>query len=95
MTNLVAFSCSCVNLIFYLWAQDIISTEQIQMLISFFQVAFPEQPEDEKNGNSLLNGECTAEDLGFERDLGMGEGELDDEEGTTKAEIHARFVMRH
>ena len=92
MTNLVAFVTSCVNLTFYLWAQAIIPTEQIQMLISFFQVAFPEQPDDEKNGNGLLDGE---EDLGFERNLGMDEGEFDDEECTTKAEIHARFVMRH
>jgi len=29
MTNLVAFSVMCVNMTFYLWAKDAISTESI------------------------------------------------------------------
>jgi hypothetical protein len=30
-----------INLIFYLWALDAIKSEQIQMMINFFQIAFP------------------------------------------------------
>ena len=33
MTNVVAFSTMCVNMIFYMWALEMISTERIAMMI--------------------------------------------------------------
>ena len=79
MTNLVAFSTMIVNMTFYLWANQMIQTSQIQMMISFFDIAFPAG--DEKGLE-----EDDAED---EHDLDMENGE--DEVFMTKAEIQAKY----
>jgi hypothetical protein len=42
MTNFLAFTVMSVNLVFYLWAVELIATEQIWTLINFFKVAFPD-----------------------------------------------------
>jgi len=47
MTNFFAFAAMSVNLIFYLWSIDVISSSSIQLMISFFQIAFPESDEIE------------------------------------------------
>jgi hypothetical protein len=41
MTNALAVFFMTINLIFYLWAIEMISTESIQSLINFSQVIFP------------------------------------------------------
>ena len=41
MTNALAFCFMTINLIFYMWAIEMISTESIQSLISFSQAIFP------------------------------------------------------
>ena len=41
MTNSLAFFFMTINLIFYMWAIEMISTESIQSLINFFQSVFP------------------------------------------------------
>ena len=92
MTNVVAFSTMCVNMIFYMWALEMISTEKIAMMIQFFQVAFPESEEDNKNIGAL-NDEENDDQLIMERDLDMENGVLDDE-GLTKAELQAKY-LRH
>ena len=40
LTNILAFSFMSINMTFYLWAIDFISTSSISPLISFFQVMF-------------------------------------------------------
>ena len=79
MTNLVAFSTMIINMTFYLWANQMIQTSQIQSMISFFEIAFPAG--DEKNQE---------EDEENERDLDIEHGE-DDEAFMTKAEIQAKY----
>ena len=49
MTNSLAFCFMSINLTFYLWANDLISTGAISTLITFFQTAFPlEEPDGEE-----------------------------------------------
>ena len=79
MTNLVAFSTMIVNMTFYLWANQVIQTNQIQMMISFFDIAFPAG--DEKG--------LEDDDADNERDLDIENGE--DEAFMTKAEIQAKY----
>jgi len=50
-TNVVAMFFMTINMIFYLWALDMIPTEKISTLISIFQLAFPDT--DVTLGNEL------------------------------------------
>lgn len=43
MTNVMALCFMSINMTFYLWAVDAVATNSVQTLISFFQVAFPEE----------------------------------------------------
>lgn len=45
-TNVVALFFMTINLIFYLWALDIIPTESISTLITIFKLAFPDNDVD-------------------------------------------------
>lgn len=73
MTNSLAFVFMGINLIFFFWAINMVQTDTISTLISFFQIAFPDEMKDQ-----LEEGEMT-----LERDL---DGDLENE-GRTKAEI--------
>jgi len=42
MTQFLALIFMSINLIFYLWANNVISSESIQSLITIFAIAFPE-----------------------------------------------------
>jgi len=48
MTNLFAFASMSVNMLFYLWAIDMVSTSSIQGLISFFEILFPQDSEKDQ-----------------------------------------------
>lgn len=76
MTNMLAFFFMAVNLVFFLWAVGVVQTESIQTMISFFQIAFPEAPEDLEEGEMTL-----------EKDLECADGDFESVNGRTKAEI--------
>mmetsp|Transcript_31410 Transcript_31410/g.38993 ORF Transcript_31410/g.38993 Transcript_31410/m.38993 type:complete len:395 (+) Transcript_31410:118-1302(+) len=82
MTNSLAFCFMSVNMTFYLWANDSINTSTIQMLISFFKIAFPEDDENEK---ALASAD---EEAACEKRL---DEPTDDEHYRTKAEICNKF----
>lgn len=42
MTNIIAFLVMSTNLTFYMWTLDMVPTNFIQLLITFFQMAFPD-----------------------------------------------------
>jgi hypothetical protein len=46
MTNFLAINFMSINLIFYLWALDLVSTESIQSLITLFTFAVPQSDLD-------------------------------------------------
>lgn len=48
MTNFLAINFMSINLIFYLWAIDFVSTESIQSLITLFTIAVPQGDTDLK-----------------------------------------------
>ena len=76
MTNVMALCFMSINMTFYLWAVDALTTNSVQTLISFFQVAFPE--EEAKFDDDEI---C-------ERRLDQ---ETSDGDYRTKAEIQAHF----
>ena len=82
MTNFVAFSSMSVNIIFYLWAKEVIQTSQIESLISFFMILFPETSSDKE-----LNQEPSEN----ERDLDY-DSAVDGER--IKAQAQARFINK-
>lgn len=45
-TNVVALFFMIINMTFYLWALDIIPTENISTLITIFKIAFPDNDVD-------------------------------------------------
>jgi len=87
MTNVVAFAAMSLNMVFYLWAIEAISTERIAMMISFFKVAFPDCIESDK---PLNDGDMNDQEIN-ERNLDIEDGTMGDE-GLTKAELQARFL---
>ena len=65
MTNALACGCMLVNLTFYLWANDMVATSSIQLLISLVQIAFPSEESDdtgvpEQQLDCDLDDECIA-----------------------------------
>lgn len=51
-TNLLAFIFMSTNLTFYLWTIGLVQTSQIQALITFFKIAFPE--DDSQQASATL-----------------------------------------
>lgn len=76
MTNSIACGVLSVNLIFYLWACDMVATSSIQSLMSFIKIAFPLEEEEEQK--------FADEEAAGERQLDLAE----DEQFRAKADLH-------
>ena len=85
MTNSLAFCFMSLNLTFYMWACNIVPTSSIQLLINFFQIAFPE----EEAKDQMVP---TDDEAAIERRL--DENTTDDEVYRTKAESTMKFTRK-
>ena len=80
MTNCMALAFMSINMTFYLWAVDSVATSSIQTMISFFQVAFPDE-EAKFDEDDVCERHLDEEDAIA----------ASDSEYRTKAEVQAHF----
>ena len=81
MTNCMALAFMSINMTFYLWAVDSVATSSIQTMISFFQVAFPDEEAKFDEDDAVCERNLDEEDMAAASDV----------EYRTKAEVQAHF----